>query len=164
MARLGCLRGVGTLTAFGLTVQLGDWYRLTGATIGSYLGLVPAEYSSGERRNQGGITKTGNSHAPRLLVESGLDHRKRYRLAIRRARPRRTVADFSCPHDKRDRVSVVEIWPNMFLLQERSEDRHSGRGHNVHADRPAEPRQRVRLVSAADVAEKLVGQCVAEGV
>ena len=45
--RLGCLRGVATLTAFGLAVELGDWHRFTGATIGAYLGLVPTESSSG---------------------------------------------------------------------------------------------------------------------
>src|SRR5256885_3131948 len=32
--RLGCLRGVSTLTAFGLAVEVGDWHRFTGATIG----------------------------------------------------------------------------------------------------------------------------------
>jgi transposase len=45
--RLGCLRGIATLTAFGLAVEVGDWDRLTGASIGAYLGLVPTESSSG---------------------------------------------------------------------------------------------------------------------
>ena len=45
--RLSCLRGVSTLTAFGLAVEVGDWHRFTGATIGAYLGLVPTESSSG---------------------------------------------------------------------------------------------------------------------
>jgi transposase len=79
VGRLGCLRGVSTLTAFGLAVEVGDWHRFTGAAIGSYLGLVPSEASSGERRVQGPITKTGNSHARRLLVEAPWHHRKRYR-------------------------------------------------------------------------------------
>ena len=39
--RLGCLRGISTLTAFGLAVEVGDWERLTGSSIGAYLGLVP---------------------------------------------------------------------------------------------------------------------------
>jgi transposase len=39
--RLGCLRGVSTLTAFGLAAEIGDWTRLTGRSIGAYLGLVP---------------------------------------------------------------------------------------------------------------------------
>ena len=79
VGRLGCLRGVGVLTAFGLAVEVGDWHRFTGATIGAYLGLVPAEHSSGAQRVQGSITKTGNTHARRLLVESAWHHRKPYR-------------------------------------------------------------------------------------
>ncbi|MGV9885287.1 transposase [Streptomyces sp. NPDC003006] len=68
--RLACLRGVSTLTAFGLAIEVGDWNRFTGATIGAYLGLVPSERSSGPNRTQGPITKTGNTHARRLLVEA----------------------------------------------------------------------------------------------
>jgi transposase len=79
VARLGCLRGVGTLTGFGLAVEVGDWHRFTGARIGAYLGLVPSEHSSGTQRIQGSITKTGNSHARRLLVEAAWHHRKPYR-------------------------------------------------------------------------------------
>jgi len=77
--RLGCLRGVSTLTAFGLAVEIGDWHRFTGSTIGAYLGLVPTEHSSGGSRSQGSITKTGNAHARRLLVEAAWHHRKTYR-------------------------------------------------------------------------------------
>lgn len=79
VGRLGCLRGVSTLTAFGLTTEIADWQRFTGASIGAYLGLVPAESSSGDQRSQGAITKTGNTHARRLLVEAAWHHRKRYR-------------------------------------------------------------------------------------
>jgi transposase len=77
--RLGCLRGVSTLTAFGLAVEIGDWHRFTGRSIGAYLGLVPSESSSGASRSQGGITKTGNGHARRLLVEAAWHHRPAYR-------------------------------------------------------------------------------------
>lgn len=66
VTRLGCLRGTSTLTAFGLAVEIGDWRRLTGRSIGAYLGLVPTESSSGASRSQGSITKTGNAHARRL--------------------------------------------------------------------------------------------------
>jgi len=76
--RLGCLRGIGTLTGFALTVELGDWHRFTGNTIGSFVGLVPSEHSSGQSRVQGSITKTGNSHVRRLLVEAAWHHRARY--------------------------------------------------------------------------------------
>jgi transposase len=77
--RLGCLRGVATLTGFGLAVEVGDWERLTGSSIGAYLGLVPTESSSGQSRSQGSITKTGNTHARRLLVEAAWQHLKPYR-------------------------------------------------------------------------------------
>ncbi len=77
--RLGCLRGIGALTGFALAVEITDWHRFTGNSIGSYLGLVPSEYSSGQTRSLGGITKTGNSHARRLLVEAAWQHRRDYR-------------------------------------------------------------------------------------
>lgn len=77
--RLGCLRGVSTLTAFALAVEIGDWNRFTGNTIGAFVGLVPSEHSSGASRAQGPITKTGNTHARRLLVEAAWHHRSRYR-------------------------------------------------------------------------------------
>lgn len=77
-ARLCCLRGVSTLTGFALAVEIGDWTRFTGASIGAYLGLTPSEHSSGETRRQGGITKTGNSHARRLLVEAAWHHKTSY--------------------------------------------------------------------------------------
>ena len=76
--RLCCLRGISTLTGFALAVELGDWHRFTGASIGSFLGLVPSEHSSGDSRSQGGITKTGNTHARRLLVEAAWHHKPRY--------------------------------------------------------------------------------------
>lgn len=76
--RLACLRGVSTLTAFSLTVEVGDWTRLGGRSIGSYLGLVPSEHSTGKRRSQGGITRTGNSHARRLLIEAAWHHARPY--------------------------------------------------------------------------------------
>lgn len=44
--RLGCLRGVSALTGFGLAVEIGDWNRFTGNTIGSFVGLVPSEWAS----------------------------------------------------------------------------------------------------------------------
>ncbi len=77
--RLGCLRGISTLTGFALAVEIGDWNRFTGAGIGAFVGLTPAEYSSGTSRTLGPITKTGNRHVRRLLVEAAWHHRARYR-------------------------------------------------------------------------------------
>jgi transposase len=86
--RLGCLRGISTLTGFGLAVEIGDWHRFTGSTIGAFVGLVPTENSSGGSRSQGSITKTGNSHARRLLVEAAWHHAKAYRTPGKTMRDR----------------------------------------------------------------------------
>jgi transposase len=79
--RLVCLRGVSTLTAFALTVELGDWHRFRPESLGAFLGLTPSENSSGERRRQGAITKAGNSHARRLLIEAAWHQRSPSRLS-----------------------------------------------------------------------------------
>lgn len=76
--KLCCMRGISTLTGFALAAELGDWNRFTGASIGAFLGLVPSEHSSGDSRSQGGITKAGNTHVRRLLVESAWHHKPRY--------------------------------------------------------------------------------------
>jgi transposase len=88
VSRLQCLRGVSTLTSFGLAVEVGDWSRFTGSSIGAFLGLVPTEHSSGDSRVQGSITKTGNTHTRRLLVEAAWHHRRPYGVpsAVMRAR------------------------------------------------------------------------------
>jgi transposase len=80
--RLVCLRGVSTLTAFALTVELGDWNRFRPESLGPFLGLTPSESSSGERRRQGAITKTGNSHVRRLLIEAAWHHRRPQRRSV----------------------------------------------------------------------------------
>jgi transposase len=80
--RLVCLRGVSTLTAFALGVELGDWNRFRPESLGPFLGLTPSENSSGERRRQGAITKAGNSHARRLLVEAAWHQRRPPRLSV----------------------------------------------------------------------------------
>jgi transposase len=79
--RLVCLRGVSTLTALALSVELGDWERFRPQSLGPFLGLVPSEDSTGERRRQGAITKTGNTHARRLLVEAAWHQRRPLRAS-----------------------------------------------------------------------------------
>jgi transposase len=81
VARLRCLRGIDTLSAVGLCAEIGDWQRFDRAgRVMSYLGLVPSEDSSGERRRQGQITKTGSRHARRLLAEAAWHYRRPPRL------------------------------------------------------------------------------------
>lgn len=81
VGRLCCLRGISTLTALGLTVELGDWQRFRPQALGPFLGLTPSEDSTGERRRQGAITKTGNTHARRLLVEAAWHQRRPVRAS-----------------------------------------------------------------------------------
>jgi transposase len=90
--RLSCLRGISTLTGFALAVEIGDWHRFTGSSIGPFVGLVPTEESSGESRYRGSITKTGNGHVRRLLVEAAWHHRKGYCTPGRTMRSRWQLA------------------------------------------------------------------------
>ena len=73
---LRCFRGVDTVTAMTVLAELGDVTRFGSARqLMSYLGLTPSEYSSGARQRRGPITKTGNSHVRRILVESAWHYR-----------------------------------------------------------------------------------------
>lgn len=70
------LRGVDMLTAMTIMAELGDISRFdTPRQLMAFLGLVPSEYTSGSTRRQGRITKTGNGHVRRLLVESSWCYR-----------------------------------------------------------------------------------------
>ena len=82
VARLGALRGIATLSAVTITTETCDFRRFP--TAGSYMafvGLVPSEHSSGASRHQGSITKTGNQHIRRVLVEAAWSYR--YAPAVR---------------------------------------------------------------------------------
>ena len=68
---LRCMKGIETMTAFAITVEAGVFSRFdTARSFAAWLGLVPSEHSSGERVARGGITKAGNSHLRKLLVEA----------------------------------------------------------------------------------------------
>ena len=65
------LRGISTITAMTVLAELGDLTRFDSPReLMGFVGLVPGEYSSGSRRRQGAITRTGNGHVRRLLIES----------------------------------------------------------------------------------------------
>jgi transposase len=88
--RLMCLRGIDTLTAAGLCAEIGDFTRFSHpAQVMSYLGVVPSEHTSGQRRRQGPITKSGSQHARRLLVEAAWHYRRPPRVAGSLARRQR---------------------------------------------------------------------------
>jgi transposase len=73
---LQALRGVQCTVAVTMVAEIGDLTRFEHPSeLMKFLGLVPSEYSSGQRRQQGGITKTGNTHARRVLVEGAWAYR-----------------------------------------------------------------------------------------
>lgn len=76
VARLRALRGIDTLSAMTIISETCDFFRFPDA--GSYMGftgLTPSEHSSGASRHQGPITKTGNRHIRRVLVEAAWAYR-----------------------------------------------------------------------------------------
>lgn len=78
LQRLRCFRGINDLTALTIAAELGDPRRFpTAPSIMAYVGLVPSEHSSGTKRAQGAITKTGNAHLRRVLVEAAWHYRHR---------------------------------------------------------------------------------------
>ena len=71
VSKLTCFLGIKTHTALSVIVEVGDFQRFASARkFAGYLGLVPGQHSSGDDRNGLGITKAGNTHVRRLLVES----------------------------------------------------------------------------------------------
>jgi len=74
--KLTAFRGISTLTALGLISEIGDFSRFSHPReLASWLGITPTEYSSGESQHRGHITKTGNRHARRLLIEAAWHYR-----------------------------------------------------------------------------------------
>ena len=76
VALLGALRGIGTLSAMTILAETCDFARFPDAkSYMGFTGLTPSEHSSGASRRQGSITKTGNRHVRRVLVESAWAYR-----------------------------------------------------------------------------------------
>lgn len=84
---LMALRGVSLLTATTIVAEIGDLRRFASAPqLMAYLGVVPSEHSSGGTKSRGGITKTGNGHVRRVLVEAAWTYRYPARKPNRRKR------------------------------------------------------------------------------
>ena len=74
--RLRCFRGIDDLTALTIAAELGDARRFPSAPrVMAFTGLVPSEHSSGTKQARGAITKTGNAHLRRVLVEAAWQYR-----------------------------------------------------------------------------------------
>ena len=75
---LRCFRGIDTVTAMTVMAEIHDFGRFESPRdLMGYLGLVPSEHSTGDSHRRGGITKTGNSHARRVLIEAAWHCRHR---------------------------------------------------------------------------------------
>jgi transposase len=133
VARLRCLRGVDTLTALALAAEIGDFSRFSCAEeFMAFVGLVPSEHSSGEKRRQGSITKVGNAHVRRLLVEAAWHARRRPRVGYELARRQRG----------QDALVVERAWRCQERLHQRWQ-RMAGRG---------KPQQKIVVACARELA------------
>ena len=133
VARLRCLRGIDTLTALGLMAEIGDFDRFrTAEEFMAFVGLVPSERSSGEQRRQGSITKVGNSHVRRLLVESAWHARRRPMVGYELARRQRG----------QDAIVIERAWRCQRRLYQRWQ-RMAGRG---------KPQQKIVVACARELA------------
>jgi transposase len=75
---LRCFRGIDTLTAMTLVAELHDFRRFESPRrLMAFLGLVPSENSTGDKHRRGPITKAGNTHARRVLIEASWHYRHR---------------------------------------------------------------------------------------
>ena len=133
VARLRCLRGIDTLTALALVTEIGDFNRFQSAEqFMAFVGLVPSEHSSGEQRRQGSITKVGNSHVRRLLVESAWHARRRPTVGYELSRRQRG----------QDAVVIERAWRCQQRLFQRWQ-RMAGRG---------KPHQKIVVACARELA------------
>ena len=87
VAHLRCLRGIDTLSAATIAAEVCDFRRFRdAASFMAFTGLVPSEHSSGTRQHRGSITKTGNRHVRRVLVEAAWSYRHRPHVGVGLAR------------------------------------------------------------------------------
>jgi transposase len=124
VARLRAFRGVDTLTAFSLHLELGaDWTRFERAsTLPAWLGLTPSLYQSAESSRQGSITKTGSMLARRLLVESAWHYSRQPRLGA-------TLANRQAGQPDHILAIANRAQQRLFTVNQRMKAR--GKPHNV---------------------------------
>jgi transposase len=118
IARLRCFRGIDTLSAAGLAAEVGDFGRFPRpGPLSGFLGIVPRERTSDQKRRQGAITKAGPGHARRLLVEAAHHYRHPPRIGD-------TLARRQAGQDSR----VIEIaWRAQRRLNQRWRQLHTER-------------------------------------
>jgi transposase len=91
---LQALRGIAEISAVTIVAELGCMTRFEGARqLMAYCGTVPSENSSGQRTRRGGITKTGNAHLRRIVVEAAWSYRHRPAIGHRLRKRLETVPE-----------------------------------------------------------------------
>jgi len=101
VGRLRAFRGIDTLTAMTLIAELHDFMRFDSARgLMAFLGLVPSEHSSGGKEQRGQITKAGNGHVRRLLIEAAWHYRHRPSVVSLRKRREGVPAEVVALADK----------------------------------------------------------------
>ena len=94
VAALRALRGVDYITAITLVAELGDISRFSNlAQLMAYAGIVPSEHSSGLRHRRGSITKTGNKHIRRVVVEAAWHYRREPKVSVKLRRRQEGVSE-----------------------------------------------------------------------
>lgn len=84
VAQLRCFRGIDTVTAMTIVAELHGFCRFSSPReLMAYLGLVPSESSSGDGQRRGRITKAGNSHVRRVLIEAAWHYRHRPAVGVK---------------------------------------------------------------------------------
>ena len=111
IARVRCLRGIDTLSAYGICCEVGDFRRFEHPrTLTAYLGIVPSEYSSGESTKCGPITKAGSRHARRLLVEAAQHYRRKPAVTEKLKRRQRGQDPRACEIGWRCQQRLHQQW------------------------------------------------------
>lgn len=124
VARLRCFRGIDTLTALALHLELcADWQRFERPkALGSWLGLTPSLAQSGESSHSGSITKTGSTLARRLLVEAAWHYARTPRTGATLANRQAGQPDHVLQIANRAQLRLHRVYHQM---------RQRGKPHNV---------------------------------
>ncbi|MDQ3575788.1 MAG: IS110 family transposase [Actinomycetota bacterium] len=139
VSRLGAYRGIDRLAGLTLASEVCDWRRFSSAGgFMSFCGLVPSEYSSGDRTRRGHLTRAGNVHVRTQLVESAWAYNH----------PARLTKDIARRHDGVPAETIARAWTAQQRLCRRF--------------RVLDERKNVRSVVNAAIARELAGFVWAE--
>ena len=141
VGRLRAFKGIDYVIALAMVCEIGDFRRFASAkAFMSYLGFVPSENSSGGKRKQGGITKAGNGHLRKLLIEGAWHYAKGSRAGKRLERRRA-----GC------RASVIEVADRALHRLSKKYTRLVFRGKHVNTAVTAVARELAGFIWAVQV-------------